>query len=634
MGFRSTARLKSALSSFLLVVIPSCFIVMCSCSKTTAQMGITSVWAVDESEKIKRHDLDHPLKTDSRNGVWDGKQISVFGARNEIVGFQVILGAEGKGAAGVSVYLDSLSSGAGVIRNLRTPTGPFDYSGRRIELFTESYIDVKKRGEWWPASARPLPDDLHRGEIPDALVPVDVKGTFAHGSGGAPFDIAAGSNQGIWVDIFVPSGQPPGEYRGDFRVVESGRTTYSIPVVLKVFGFTLPDTTHLHNHFFWGWVISAARHGVPDKSPEYWQLFHNYAKVFHRHRLDLIDGRRTLPEFVSRLAGYYTGAFYTAQLGYDGPGGGVGNQTYSIGTYDQPDDGWRSGFFPDSAGAWQRAADAWEGWFRTNAPAVVRYKYLEDEPPYAHWPEVKRKALWIRNAPGIGRNLGTHVTARMGRELFGAVSFWMTTGPAGWADSGGTGGFDIGVARERKGAGDRVGFYNGQRPSYGEPVAIDNFATDARVNPWIAWKYDADQYFLWETAYYADTRLNAWAEGVAGSIIYTGEDRKFPEDSRGLRGPVVSIRLKNLRRGFQDYEYLWLARHAGLDTRAIVDRVVPAAFNDYNGTSFTSQNDQPTWAERGYMYEDARRTLAEFLQEAERRGVLPAASTTEMKAKE
>ena len=127
--------------------------------------------------------------------------------------------------------------------------------------------------------------------------------------------------------------------------------------------------------------------------------------------------------------------------------------------------------------------------------------------------------------------------------------------------------------------------------------------------------------------------MNAWAEGVAGSIIYTGEDRKFPEDSRGLPGPIVSIRLKNLRRGFQDYEYLWLARHAGLDTRAIVDRVVPAAFNDYNGASFTSQSDQPTWAERGYMYEDARRALAEFLQEAERRGVLPAASTTEMKAK-
>ena len=513
MGFRSPARLKSALSSVLLVILPSCFIVICSCSKTAAQMGITAVWAVDESEKVRGDDLDHPSKTDSQNSVWDGKQIRVFGARNEVVGFQVILEAEGKGAVGVSVYLDSLSSGAGVIKNLRTPADPFDYAGRRIELFTESYIDVQKRSEWWLAGARPLPDDLHTGRIPDALVPVDVGGTFAHGSGGAPFNIPAGANQGIWIDVYVPAGQPPGEYQGLVRVVEAGKSTFSVPVILTVYGFTLSDTTHLHNHFFWSWVTGAARHGVSDNSPGYWQLFHNYAKVFHRHRLDLIDGGRTLPVFVARLAGYYTGALYTAKYGYEGPGAGVGNQTYSIGTYDQPADGWKSGFFPDSAGAWQRAADAWEGWFQANAPAVVRYKYLEDEPPYSRWSDVMRKALWIRNAPGVGRNLGTHVTTRMGRELVGAVSFWMTSGHAGWPDTGGTAGFDIGVARERKAAGDKVGFYNGQRPSYGEPVAIDNFAADARVNPWIAWKYDADQYFLWETAYYAGHPVECLGRG-------------------------------------------------------------------------------------------------------------------------
>jgi len=623
--FRSLFPLFTA-TMFLLVVF--------SCTETTTQKGVTSVWAVDESEKVRQEDLDHWAKSDPRNRVWDGTTIRVFGARNEIVGFQIILEARGVGATGVDVRLDSLAVPGGfVIANEPLTDDPFDFRGKNIERFTESYINVEKRSDWWLASARPLPDDIHIGWLPDALVPFDVRGNFANGSGGAPFAIGAAKNQGVWIDIAIPPETPQGLYRGTALVLEDSNITYRIPVELRVFGFSLPDTTHLRNHFFWGWQTATVRHGVENNTPEYWKLFDTYARVFHRHRLDLIDGMRTLEDFKRHLADYYTGVRYTARYGYEGPGEGVGNQTYSIGTYDQPGDGWRSGFWPDSPQVWQRAADAWEQWFRDHAPAVVRYKYMEDEPPYAHWGDVKKRAMWIRSSEGVGRFLGTQVTTRMGPELFGAITFWMTGGQSGWVDSGGTTGYDLKVARERQAAGDRVGFYNGQRPSYGEPVTLDNFATDARVNPWIAWKYGADQYFLWETAFYAGTTFNAWVAGVSGSIIYTGEDREFPEESRGLRGPITSIRLKNLRRGFQDYEYLWLARMAGEDTRAIVDAVVPAAFNDYNGSTFTNQSDQPLWADKGYVYEDARFTLATALETAASRGLLPERKPTRVKAK-
>jgi hypothetical protein len=75
----------------------------------------------------------------------------------------------------------------------------------------------------------------------------------------------------------------------------------------------------------------------------------------------------------------------------------------------------------------------------------------------------------------------------------------------------------------------------------------------------------------------------------------------------------MSIRLKNLRRGLQDYEYLWLAAQLGIQTDSLVNSVVPAAFNDYNGTTFTSQSDQPVWAEKGYEFERVRRALAEAI---------------------
>jgi len=582
-----------------------------SCSGLSQRSGVTSVWAVNESEKVRRDDLGHPARDGQADSLWDGRTIRLFGARNEVVGFQVMLEARGTGAEGVELRLDSLRGGASVIKNALKSGDPYDFRGRNIELFLEHYVQVKERSDWWLATARPLPDDLHTGWLPDALVPFSAPGP--QGRGIVPFSIPAENLQAVWIDIYIPRNTVPGLYRGEVRVMEHAATTFTVPVELQVYDFSLPDTTHLHNHFFWGWPTIVARHGAERDSRVYQEIFHAYEKLFHRHRLDLIDGSRTLDEFRALIADYYTGEAFTPERGYDGPGVGVGQQSYSIGTYDQPTDGWRSGFYPDTREAWQKASDAWEGWFQKNVPSVWRFKYMEDEPPYSHWPAIRQKGLWIREGKGIGRSLGVHVTTRMGDDLLGAISIWMTGGHAGWRDSGGTTGFDLPRARERQAAGEKVGFYNGQRPSYGDPLTIDNFAADARVNPWLAWKYHADMYFVWETAFYADGGRNAWQQVVSGSLMYTGEDRKYPADNRGLAGPVASIRLKNLRRGFQDYEYLWLADRMGIDTRPFVNPVVPAAFNDYNGTTFTSQSDQPAWAEHGDAYEKARRALARAL---------------------
>ncbi len=602
-----------------------------SCSEPVPRAGLTAVWAVNETEKVRRDDLEHPARQGQEDGLWDGRTIRLFGGRNEFIGFQLILEARGTGATRVDVRLDSLEAGGVAISSKPVTADPFDFRGRNIELFLEHYVFVKERSDWWLASARPLPDGDHIGWIPDALVPFTAPGP--RGVRTVPFSIPAGQLQGVWVDIYVPRNVPAGLYRGDVRVIEDSVTTFTVPVELQVYDLVLSDTTHLHNHFFWGWPTIAARHGAERDSPRYREIFHAYEKLFHRHRLDLIDGSRTLDEFRSNLAGYYTGREFTLQRGYDGPGIGIGQQTYSIGTYDQPTDGWRSGFYPDTPEAWQQASNAWEKWFRENAPAVWRFKYMEDEPPYSHWPAIRQKGLWIREGKGIGRALGTHVTTRMGEELTGAISIWMTGGHAGWRDSGGTTGFDLPRVRERQAAGDKVGFYNGQRPSYGDPGTLDNFAADARVNPWIAWKYHADMYFVWETAFYADGGANAWQQVVAGTLVYAGEDQKFPDDSRGLAGPVASLRLKNLRRGFQDYEYLWLADRHGIETRPFVDPVVPAAFNDYNGSTFTNQSDQPLWAQHGVMYEKARRAIAESLHKAAGWSGSRSTSTTPGKAK-
>ena len=51
----------------------------------------------------------------------------------------------------------------------------------------------------------------------------------------------------------------------------------------------------------------------------------------------------------------------------------------------------------------------------------------------------------------------------------------------------------------------------------------------------------------------------------------------YPCTPAGVNGPLASFALKSLRRGLQDYEYLWLLRKRGIDTGAIVQRLVPQA---------------------------------------------------------
>jgi hypothetical protein len=469
--------------------------------------------------------------------------------------------------------------------------------------------------------------------MPDALVPVEAPNKLPlNGKGGAPFLILAGRTQGVWIDVYIPPDAPAGLYSGTVQVLQNGSVTHQLPVSLQVYGFTLPDSTHFHTMFAYGGLIEQ-RHGLGDGTAGYWDMMHNYMNLFHRHRIDLNIGNQTVQDFNTHVGGYYTGAYYSNNFKYDGPGIGTGNQTYGIGVYDQTDRGWASGFWPNDSLSWQGAADAWETWFRSNAPSVERFKYLTDEPRPDGYATIVQRANWIRKSPGVGRNLRTYCTVKMDPRLYGAVNFWSLTGQSGYDPGDGVlTGYNSSIAKQRKALGEKIALYNGTRPGFGQTELLDDFLTDNRVNPWIAFKYDIDQYFLWIVGFITGLPVdrNVWVDNFNGTLtsrswaegqyVYPGEDIKHPADSRGVKGPIASMRMKNFRRGMQDYEYLWLARRAGVsvDTlNAILNSVVPAALDE------VQQSSQPRFAERGYLYEAARRRLAELLGRQGSGGVLP-----------
>ena len=271
----------------------------------TGQSGIKRIWAVDDSEKIRKDDISNPLATDPDNAVWANGTINLFGARNEIVAFQLIIEGDNKGASQVNVSVSDLVNGESVIPGSASgPSDPFDYRGRFVELFTEHYLNMEKRSPpLWFFSETALPSAYHTGWVPDCLIPFSA----APGNGGAPFSIEAGKNQGVWVDILIPEDATAGDYSGMAIISVAESVFKKIPIYIKVYDFTLPDSTHISNMFGYYPRFIAQRHGVESDSEAYYALDLKYQQMAHRHRFDLVTGVDNLDDLNSYYNGYRPG---------------------------------------------------------------------------------------------------------------------------------------------------------------------------------------------------------------------------------------------------------------------------------------------------------------------------------------
>jgi hypothetical protein len=557
--------------------------------------GINRLWAVDDGEKIKREDVSNPLSSDANNAVWKNNTINIFGARNEIIAFQLIIQAEKNGAEKVNVIISDLSNGTTTIPGSATGQyDPFDYMDRYIELFTEHYLEISSRTPpLWFYSSTATPSAYYTGWVPDCLIPFSAPS----GKGGAPFSISGNNNQGVWVDILIPKNATSGDYSGIATITNSDTIFKTIPVFLKVYDFTIPDSTHIKNMFALSQWDLTKRHGVTTGSTAYYQLETKYHQMAHRHRFNLVREVSNLTDMSNYHRKYLTGELYTSGYNYAGPGENIGNNTFSIGLYGSLPDEYGGSFENRNKADWWTGSDAWADWFRTNAPGVAYHKYLyPDEPEWqaaGSMDLIRTQADWTHTNPGIGNAIPSLVTNTIINELKGYVDFWSVSSQEVTMNATAQ---DLEAERA---LGHKYGIYNGYRPGMGA-VVIDGDAIEFRVMPWIVWKYDIDQYFYWLVNYWNNTNVFmnplTYDDQVNGdgTFFYPGQDILYPNENRRLNGPLASIRAKNWRRGAQDYEYLWLARQAGLETEAkfIIDNCVPTALWE------AKNNNNISWSSR------------------------------------
>src|SRR6266513_5314988 len=167
----------------------------------SASDSVRHVWAVNDGEKVERDDLDNPNKT--ANSAWDGHKIKIFGARNEIIAFQLIVEAGSDGIQQLTVGLRELrqQSGRGRITYIPPALDPTNYVGRRIELFSVNYMNVEiaSHASWVFKPGSPAAPKDPTGWKPVQLVPENAK----VGRGGFPLRVGPSQNQAIWIEVYT-----------------------------------------------------------------------------------------------------------------------------------------------------------------------------------------------------------------------------------------------------------------------------------------------------------------------------------------------------------------------------------------------------------------------------------------------
>jgi hypothetical protein len=201
----------------------------------------TTVWWAEGAYKVKKGD---PVPKIKRAGV------SLECARNEYEPFLLVL-RPNKRMDMVRIEASPFSGPNGC----KIPSSD-------ISICHVGYVNVLVPTDKYAAA----------GPWPDPLPPYE-----------GPFAACPGENHPLWITVYVPRDAEPGEYRGGFTL-SCGTWKKEIPVALKVWGFALPEETHIRSSFglFTGDI---RRYHNLETQEELEKVFDLYLQNMKEHRL-------------------------------------------------------------------------------------------------------------------------------------------------------------------------------------------------------------------------------------------------------------------------------------------------------------------------------------------------------------
>ncbi|MBI5477621.1 MAG: DUF4091 domain-containing protein [Deltaproteobacteria bacterium] len=478
--------------------------------------GASVTWVASATHKVRPGD---PVGTSTA--------ASLAAARNEFEAFQVVVVGP---ANGVSVSASDLQ-------------GPRTIGG--VVLYREALIDLAN------ASA----SDGATGRFPDALVP-DVDDVVGEKRNAFPFDVPAGESRAVWVEVLVPPDAPAGTYQGSVTV-HSAQGEVVVPVSLTVWDFALPSTASLKSTFGLSYGTLPAGHGV--SGDEFSRLRARYSQLGLDHRISLSkfdDGNVDIGHFDTWFGPLMDGTASTRL-----PGARLTTLQYMGG--------------PGALAAWVQHCKA-KGWFER------LFDYTCDEPPATcSWSDIPARRAVVKAADPSFRTLVTTMIDEADAQgvassidiMVPVINFLRAP-----ADADPYAPFLAGSPLRELWLYQSCMSHGCGGSAEGWPsTMIDASAVRSRAMEWMSFQRGATGELYWETtfAYSHDAWANQWdfTGNGDGTLFYPGTPARI---GGATHIPVASIRLKMIREGMEDYEYL--KRVADLGDPGLATQLAAALF--------------------------------------------------------
>ncbi len=187
------------------------------------------VWAVPSS-------LQRVGPTDAPGAT---TKVVLQAARGEFQSFQIAVQASGGVLTNINFSVSELAKANGAV-----------LSATNLILYREFYLAVRHHSPTY--NGPPNLPITNVQVFPDALIPFLDPATgeppLAAEFRAVPLDLAGGHNAVFWVDVFVPRGTPAGQYQGTYTVT-SHQGVFVGQILLDVWGFTLPLEPSLKSSF-------------------------------------------------------------------------------------------------------------------------------------------------------------------------------------------------------------------------------------------------------------------------------------------------------------------------------------------------------------------------------------------------
>ena len=454
------------------------------------------VWTANAMEAIEWDQKSPPGKGHNSESK---KSVQLMAARGEQEAFQIVIQAPPGNLRTTNVVVSDLKNSAGAV-----------ISKENITLYREHYIRLDRPSpqRWFANPTR------GKGWYADALIPFvdpntgqDIQGAELDA---IPFNLKAGKNQPIWVDLSIPRSASPGNYFGKYTV-ESDRGIVEGKIKLKVWNFELPVQPSMDSAFdIWeDRGIEAQTLLLQHKlMPSQRIRYENQDEVFNKLGVKSV-----------RLISFWSGAnYWTCKMT---PAPPVSNLKQAAAKY--PED-------------------------------ISRYVFSADEIDECADLEPILKQ-WGKNIHQAG--LKHLVVMKPKPELYNDIDIWVVN-PKMYYEARA----EIAEAKQQ---GDEVWFYTGYSTDYSPLWHLDSAPINFRIpQGWIAQSLDLTGVLIARVDTWTD---NPWSEVpiyVQSNKDYPGVEMLFyPGDKVGLNQVVPSIRLKRLREGMEDYEYIEILKKLG-----------------------------------------------------------------------